>query len=35
VFAADAELDVRVGAAAFFDGDLDQLPDAGLVERGE
>ena len=35
VFAADAELDVGAGAAAFFDGDLHQLADAGLIDRGE
>ena len=35
VFAADAELDVRPRLAAFLDGDLHQLADAGLIDRGE
>src|SRR5688572_13427482 len=35
VFAADAEFDVRAGGAAFGDGGLHELADAGLVERRE
>ena len=35
MFTADAELDVRAGLAAFFDGDLDQLSNTSLVDRGE
>ena len=35
VFAADAELDVGRGLAAFLDGDLHQLADAGLIDGGE
>src|SRR5262245_26757168 len=31
VFAANAQLDVRAGGLAFFDGDLHELADAGLV----
>ncbi len=35
VFAADAELDVRAGGAALLHGDLHELADAVLIERGE
>ena len=35
VFAADAEFDVGASLAAFLDGDLHQLADAGLVDRRE
>ena len=35
VFAADAEFDVFFRFAAFFDGDLHEFADAGLVEAGE
>ena len=35
VFAADAELDARAGLVALLDGDLHELADAGLVNRGE
>ena len=35
VFAADAELDARAGLVALLDGDLDELADTGLVDRGE
>src|SRR5277367_5859106 len=35
MFAADAELDVGSRLAAFRDGDLHKLADAGLVNRGE
>ena len=35
VFAADAEFDVFSRFAAFFDGDLHEFADAGLVEAGE
>jgi hypothetical protein len=33
VLAADADLEVLAGGAALLDGHLDQLADAGLVER--
>ena len=35
VLTADTELDVGLGLAAFGDGDLDELTDAGLVQSGE
>ena len=35
VFTADAELDVRLGLAAFFDGDFNKLSNAGLIQRGK
>ena len=35
VLAADSELDVLAGAAAFGCGDLHQLANAGLVDHGE
>ena len=35
MFAADAEFDVFFRFAAFFDGDLHEFADAGLVEAGE
>src|SRR5690606_22247503 len=35
VLTADAELDVRLGLAAFFYGDLHELANTGGVERGE
>ena len=35
MFAADAELDVGTRGAALFNGDLDELADAFLVETGE
>ena len=34
VFATDAELDAGAGLIAFLAGDLDQLADPGLVDRG-
>jgi hypothetical protein len=35
VFAADAELDAGAGLVALLGGDLNELADAGLVDRGE
>src|SRR5579871_938246 len=35
VLPADADFEVRAGVAAQFDGDLDELPDASLVDGGE
>src|SRR5690606_19576837 len=35
VLAADAELDAGAGGVALLGGDLDELADAGLVDRGE
>ena len=35
VLAADAQLDVGLGLAAFFDSDLDQLANTSLIKCGK
>jgi len=35
VFAADAQLDARAGLVALLGGNLDELADAALVNRGK